>query len=79
MLGGVARTRCVAPARREACKLEEVGEQGVALLRSDALGMELYAMHGMRLVLQPHDDAVRRFRRDLQAVGEEDRSTISEW
>ncbi len=60
----------VAPARGQPRQLEEVREQRVPLLGGDALGMELHAMHGMRLVLQPHDDAVRRLGRDLEAVGQ---------
>ena len=42
----------------------------MALFGGDALGMELHAMHGMRLVLQAHDDAVVRLGRDLEAIGQ---------
>ena len=50
--------------------LEEVGEQRMAVLGGDALGMELHAVHRMRLVLQAHDDAVGRLGRDLEHVGQ---------
>ena len=53
----------VAAARAHAGQLEEVGEQRVAVLGGDALGMELHAVHGMRLVLQAHDEAVGASRR----------------
>ena len=43
--GGVARGPGVAAARAEAGQLEEVGEQRVAVLGGDALGMELHAVH----------------------------------
>ena len=48
-------------------ELEEVGEQRVALLGGDALGMELHAVDGMRLVLEPHDEAVRGLGGDLES------------
>ena len=51
-------------------ELEEIGEQRVAVLGGDALGMELHAVHGMRLVLQAHDQAVAGLGRDRQAVGQ---------
>ena len=43
--GGVAGGWSVAAARAQAGELQEVGEQRVALLRGDALGVELYPMH----------------------------------
>src|SRR5262249_1264295 len=39
-------------------KVEEVGEQGMAVLGGDALRVELHAVYGKRLVLEAHDDAV---------------------
>ena len=42
----------------------------MAMLRGDALGMELHAMHGIALVLQAHDHAVGRLRGDLELVGQ---------
>ena len=58
-----ARARTLRRRGREAGELEEVGEQRVAVLGGDALGMELHAVHGMRLVLQAHDQRRRRSRR----------------
>ena len=43
--------------RRQTRKLEEVGEQRVTVLGCNAFWVELHAMHGVLLVLQPHDQA----------------------
>src|SRR3954465_8659501 len=45
---------------------QEVVEQGMAILRGDALGMKLHAMDGMTLVHHALDHAVFRCRRDIQ-------------
>ena len=45
-------------ARLHARAFEEIGEQSVAVLRGDALGMELHAVNWQRLVLQAHDEAI---------------------
>src|SRR3990172_3814380 len=66
----LARAGGVPAPRRHAGKLEEVGEQRVALLGGDALGVELHAVHGVRLVHEPHDQAVRGLGRDLEAAGQ---------
>src|SRR6185503_13575990 len=58
--GGVAEGAHVAAAWAEPGDLQEVGEQRVAVLGGDALGVELHAVHGMRLVLQAHDQASLR-------------------
>src|SRR5437588_5949225 len=47
--------------------LQEIVEQGVAVLRGDALGMELHAMDGMGLVHHALDHAVLGCRGDFQA------------
>jgi hypothetical protein len=44
--------------RAHAGDVEEVGEERVAVLGGDAFGMKLHAVHGMRLVLQAHDDGL---------------------
>ena len=83
-LGSQAAWRAARTLRRRgahAGDLEEVGEQRVAVLGGDALGVELHAVHGMRLVLQAHD---RGCRRAVSAVtarqsGRLARSTMSEW
>src|SRR5262245_1608484 len=62
--------RFAACAPLDAGKVEEIGEEPMAVFRGDALGMELHAMHGVALVLQPHDDAVARLGCDLQRVGQ---------
>src|SRR4029078_13486741 len=46
-------------------KLEEIGEQLMAMLRGDALGMELYAVHRVALMPHAHDEAIVGRRRDL--------------
>ena len=50
-------------------KIEEIGEELMPVLRGDALGVELHAVHGIALVLQAHDHAVGGLRGDLQHVG----------
>src|SRR5262245_55597219 len=62
--------RFAACAPLDAGKVEKTGEQPMAVLRGDALGMELHAVHGVALVLQPHDDAVPRLGRNLQRLGQ---------
>ncbi len=62
-------SRRLSALRLEAGEFEEIGEQRVALFRGDAFRMELHAVHGMRLVLQAHDDAVRRLGGDFKAIG----------
>src|SRR4051812_43721879 len=47
--------------------LQEIVEEGVAVLRSDALGMELHAMHGMGPVHYALDHAILGCRGDFQA------------
>src|SRR6478735_5074153 len=47
-------------------KVEEIGEQLMAMLRGDALGMELYAVHRVALMPHAHDDAVAGRRGDLE-------------
>ena len=42
----------------------------MAVLRGDALGVELDAVHGIALVLEAHDYAVARLRRDLEHRGQ---------
>ena len=37
---------------------QEILQQRVAVLRGDAFGMELHAVHGMGFVHHAHDDAV---------------------
>src|SRR3990170_3532301 len=59
-----------ADAPLHAGKIEKVGKQLMAVLRSDALGMELDAVHGKALVLHAHDHPVRRLRRDFQRFWE---------
>src|SRR3546814_6378682 len=49
-------------------ELQEVVQQRVALLRGDALRMELHAVDRQGPVLQAHDHAVVGGRRDLQPV-----------
>src|SRR5436190_6548400 len=71
--GGVAEGAHVAAARAESGHLQEVGEQRVAVLGGDALGMELHAVHGMRRVLHAHDHAALgrgSLGRDGEAVGQ---------
>src|SRR5262245_8949025 len=62
--------RFAACAPLDAGKVEKIGKKPMPVLRSDALGMKLHAMHGVALVLQTHDDAVACLRRDLQRVGQ---------
>src|SRR6476620_2208899 len=50
-------------------KIEEVGKELMPVLRRDALGVELHAVHGVALVLHAHDHAVWRLGADLQHVG----------
>src|SRR4030065_2357853 len=50
-------------------KIEEIGKELMPMLRGDALGVELHAMHWIALVLQAHDHAVRGFRGDLEHIG----------
>ena len=52
----------------DAGKIEEIGEQLMAVLRGDALGMELHAVHRIALVLQAHDHAVVGLGGDLERV-----------
>src|SRR5262245_16090533 len=48
--------------------LEEILQDLVALLRSDAFGMELHAMHRQRAMLHRHDQPVIGLGGDMQAV-----------
>src|SRR5262245_21339158 len=48
----------VATPRRQTGEIEEVGEQRVSVLGGDALGVELHAVDGVRLVFKPHDEPV---------------------
>src|SRR6478735_3592992 len=50
-------------------KIEEVGEELMAVLRGDALGVKLHAMHGIALVPQAHDHAIGRLGGDLECIG----------
>ena len=50
--------------------LQEVLQDLVAVLRRDALGMELHAVHGMRLVLQAHDQVIGGLGRDGEPIGD---------
>ena len=54
----------------DAGKVEEVDKQLMAVLRGDALGMELHAVHRIAFVLQAHDHAVGGLGGDLQRVGQ---------
>src|SRR5581483_6708630 len=49
-------------------KIEEIGQQLMAVLRRNALGMELHPMHGIALVLQSHDHSLSGLRRDLEIL-----------
>src|SRR5262245_39882940 len=62
--------RFAACAPLDAGKVEEIGEEPMPMLRGDALGMKLHAMHGVAFGLQPHDNAVARLGRDLERVGQ---------
>src|SRR6218665_3059582 len=56
-------------ARTEALRqLDEVLQEQMAVLGSDALGMKLDAMHGPRLVLETHDQTVIGLGSDLKIV-----------
>src|SRR3990170_3033810 len=50
----------------DAGKVEEVGKELMAVLRRDALGMELHPMHGIARVLNAHDHAVGRLRGNFE-------------
>ena len=49
---------------------QEVFQHGVTMLGHDGFGVELQAINGIFLVLEPHDDAIIRPRRRLELVGE---------
>src|SRR5262245_14078709 len=67
---GRRSSRFAACAPLDAGKVEEVGEEPMPVLRGDALRMKLHTVHGVALVLQPHNDAVARLSRNLQRVGQ---------
>src|SRR5262245_61061698 len=62
--------RFAACAPLDAGKVEEIGEEPMPVLGGDALGMKLNAVHGIALVLQPHNDAVASLRRNFQRLGQ---------
>src|SRR5215469_4846795 len=51
-------------------KVEEIGKQLMAMLRGDALRVELHPMHRVALVLEAHDHPVSRLSRNLEGIGE---------
>src|SRR5512134_3902618 len=60
--------RFAARAPLDAGEVEEVGKELMPVLRGDALGVKLHAMHGIALVLKSHDDAVAGLRGNLQSI-----------
>src|SRR5262245_54261799 len=50
-------------------KIEEVGKELMPVLRRNALGVELNAVHGIALMLHAHDHAVGGLSGDFQHVG----------
>src|SRR4029079_782930 len=70
---GLEGTDCVscfrpADAPVDPGKVEEIGEQLMGMLRGDALGMELYAVHRVALMPHAHDEAIVGRRRDLELL-----------